>query len=84
VIVLWLGVVLLILSMLARKSSILLEFVFVMSSKLSCMFLVWVFTVDVIAAIFSVVISSRTVNFVSSPSVVLSRHPVISYNMASI
>jgi hypothetical protein len=75
----WVG-----LSTSARISSICLACVYATCSIFYCIDLIYVLTAVVISAIFSVVMSSNTFNLISSPSVVRSKHPVISYNILSI
>jgi hypothetical protein len=75
----WVG-----LSKRVRMSSIYLACVYATCSIFCCMVLIYEFTAVVIAAIFSVVMSSKIFNLISRPSVVRSKHPVISYNILSI
>ena len=75
----WVG-----LSKRVRMSSIYLACIYATCSTFCCMVLIYELTAVVIAAIFSVVMSSKIFNLISRPSVVRSKHPVISYNILSI
>ena len=71
-------------AMWVRSSVIYADFVLWAVSNIVCISLNYVLTAVVSSAILSVMISSSTFILVSNPSVVLSRHPVMSWRIASI